>query len=53
MVISKVIIRVTPCITLLITYLLSPLPLQVGFGGLGVWGFWGFRGFRGFRGSRV
>ena len=33
MVISKVIIRVTPfraLITLLITYLLSPLPLQVG-----------------------
>ena len=34
MVISRVIIRVTPfraLITLLITYLLSPLPLQVGF----------------------
>ena len=34
MVISRVIIRVTPFrarITLLITYLLSPLPLQVGF----------------------
>ena len=34
LVISRVIIRVTPfrpLITLLITYLLSPLPLQVGF----------------------
>ena len=34
MVISRVIIGVTPfrvLITLLITYLLSPLPLQVGF----------------------
>ena len=34
MVISRVIIRVTPfkaLITLLTTYLLSPLPLQVGF----------------------
>ena len=33
-IISRVIIRVTPftaLITLLITYLLSPLPLQVGF----------------------
>ena len=39
MVISRVIIRVTPFrarITLLITYLLSPLPLQVGYGTTGV-----------------
>ena len=39
MVISRVIIRVTPfraLITLLITYLLSPLPLQVGFEGEGL-----------------
>ena len=38
LVISRVIIRATPfraLITLLITYLLSPLPLQVK-------GFWGF-----------
>ena len=40
--ISRVIIGVTPfrvLITLLITYLLSPLPLQVGVKGLGVWFF--------------
>ena len=39
MVISRVIIRVTPfraLITLLITYLLSPLPLQVGVLGRGL-----------------
>ena len=38
MVVSRVIIRVDPfraLITLLITYLLSPLPLQVGFIGNG------------------
>ena len=34
MVISRVIIRVTP-FRALITYLLSPLPLQVGFGAQG------------------
>ena len=39
LVISRVIIRVAPfraLITLLITYLLSPLPLQVGYGTTGV-----------------
>ena len=42
MVISRVIIRVSPfraLITLLITYLLSPLPLQVLYGHLGTRGF--------------
>ena len=55
--ISRVIIGVTPfrvLITLLITYLLSPLPLQVvsrglGLKSLGVWGL-GVLVLRGFRG---
>ena len=41
MVISRVLVRVTPfgaLITLLITYLLSPLPLQVVHGVLLFWG---------------
>ena len=63
MVISRVIIRVTPfraLITLLITYLLSPLPSSIAFTvaeevperRLEVQGFSGFRGL-GFRGSGV
>ena len=52
LVISRVIIRVTPfraLITLLITYLLSPLPLQVGVSAPHGLGFrcLGVRGFRG------
>ena len=52
MVISRVVIRVTPfraIITLLITYLLSPLPLQVGDSveGLGIGGFPGLGVYRG------
>ena len=48
MVISRVIVRVTPfraLITLLVTYLLSPLPLQVGSRVLGIQagGIFGFR----------
>ena len=49
MVISRLIIRVTPfraLITLLITYLLSPLPLQVGLGTSGFRGSWGLEVWR-------
>ena len=51
MVIRRVIIRLTPfraLITLLITYLLSPLPLQVGFENVSsVQGFGVFRAYTG------